>query len=205
MRSSLLLLALLLPRCTMASYEEPEYSVIQRGEAWEVRQVQAYTIAEIHVDASFEKAGREAFRPLVRYIGGANETGRKMAMTTPVEQRGQVLGKGGPELSRPSSKGGHDVAFVLPLGVAVEDAPKPKDERIHLRRMAERTVAVLRYSGTWSRARYEDHERRLLDAIASSSEWSVDGDPVWARFNDPFTLWFLRRNEVQIPVVKSES
>jgi len=26
------------------------------------------------------------------------------------------------------------------------------------------------------------------------------GDAVWARYNPPFTPWFLRRNEVLIPV-----
>jgi hypothetical protein len=26
------------------------------------------------------------------------------------------------------------------------------------------------------------------------------GDPVWARYNPPFMPWFLRRNEILIPV-----
>jgi len=187
----------------MSDYEEPKYEVLHRGEGWSVRRVDPYTIAEIHVDAGFEKAGRAAFRPLVRYIGGENEGGREMAMTTPVEQRGQVLSARG-QTARAAEDGGHDVAFVLPLDVTAETAPEPKDPRIQIRTVPARTIAVLRYSGFWSRSRYEEMERRLVEAVEASQAWAIDGAPVWARFDDPFTLWFWRRNEVQIPVRRSD-
>lgn len=63
----------------------------------------------------------------------------------------------------------------------------------------ERTVAVIRYSGFWSRSRYLDHERKLLAWMQERGLEAV-GEPVWARYDPPFMPWFLRRNEIVVEV-----
>jgi hypothetical protein len=75
------------------------------------------------------------------------------------------------------------------------------DDRVELREEKEKTVAYIRYSGTWRKKRYEDHAQKLMDWI-STMGWTVDGAPVWARYNPPFMPWFMRRNEILI-LVKS--
>jgi hypothetical protein len=60
-------------------------------------------------------------------------------------------------------------------------------------------MAAVRYSGFWSEKGYLEHKQELEEWIGKMG-FTVVGDPVWARYNSPFTLWFMRRNEVLIPV-----
>jgi SOUL heme-binding protein len=66
-----------------------------------------------------------------------------------------------------------------------------------------RSMAAITYSGSWSRERYEKH-RALLETLMLKKKLQPFGEPVLARYNSPFTLWFLRRNEVLIPVQATE-
>ena len=75
--------------------------------------------------------------------------------------------------------------------------PQPTDERIRLRGVPARTVAAIRYTGFWSRSRYDVHEQRLREWIQRRGLESV-GEPVWARYDPPFMPWFLRPNEILI-------
>jgi hypothetical protein len=58
---------------------------------------------------------------------------------------------------------------------------------------------VIRYSGTWTQASYDEH-LALLKAILGRSDIATEGEPVLARYNAPFTPWFLRRNEIWLAV-----
>jgi len=64
-----------------------------------------------------------------------------------------------------------------------------------------RLVAAVRYSGSWSEEGYEENRARLEDYIQKRGLIKT-GEPVWARYDPPFMPWFLRRNEVLIPVEK---
>jgi hypothetical protein len=61
----------------------------------------------------------------------------------------------------------------------------------------------VQYSGTWSQQRYEQNLARLREWMKSKDLTPV-GDPVWARYNPPFTPWFLRRNEILVSVEQGE-
>ncbi len=87
----------------------------------------------------------------------------------------------------------------MPSGYTLETLPRPTDSRVRLRRIDARVMAARTYSGTWSEARYREHERALLQAVRAAGLQPV-GLPVFARYNSPFTLWFLRRNEVLVEV-----
>jgi len=84
---------------------------------------------------------------------------------------------------------------VLPKGVTAASAPEPLDARVRLHEVAPAQVAVIRYSGFWSQSNYDDHLARLQAALgAAGLAWT--GEPVYARYNAPFTPWFMRRNEI---------
>ena len=162
--------------------EEPEYEVLQTTGDIEFRRYAPYLVAEVTVSET--NADSRAFRLLAGYIFGDNESGEKMSMTAPVETRGA------------------DYAFVMERKYSLETLPKPDDERIQLRQRPSRVVAVRRFSGGWSERNISKHRQALLDDLAALGI-ETTGEPELARYNSPFTPWFLRRNEIIVPVTGS--
>jgi hypothetical protein len=79
--------------------------------------------------------------------------------------------------------------------VTLATAPEPIDPRVRLREMPASAVAAIRYSGFWSQANYAEHLDQLKAALrAADVRWT--GEPVYSRYNAPWTPWFLRRNEI---------
>ncbi len=88
---------------------------------------------------------------------------------------------------------------MMPSHFTLETLPTPTDEKVHLRAIPARHMAAVRYSGTWSQPRYANNLARLREWMKAQG-LAAAGDPVWARYNPPFTPWFLRRNEVLVPL-----
>jgi hypothetical protein len=198
-RRSALLVALALLTSPMPSLaiEEPPYQVVRELAGIELRQYAAYTVAEVTVTGTADEAGKQAFPILAGYIFGKNKGEKKMAMTAPVTQAATPvkMAMTAPVTQTPMASGSHLVQFVLPEGVTVANAPEPLDARVQLRDVAPSLVAVIRYSGFWSEANYNEHLAALQAAlIAAKLDWT--GEPVYARYNAPFTPWFMRRNEI---------
>lgn len=184
---------------TMA-IEEPSYQVVQQLDGAEVRQYEPYVVAQVLVAGPAEKAGSEAFPILAGYIFGKNKGERKFDMTAPVIQTAAPVKM---EMTAPVTQtvadGGYVVQFVLPKGVTLTSAPEPLDPRVQLREVPGRRVAVIRYSGFWSQANYEEHLAKLQGALRTAGlRWT--GDPTLSRYNPPITPWFLRRNEIWLTV-----
>jgi len=183
--------------------EEPEYQVVRQLEGVEVRQYAAYAVAEVVVPGPAGEAGNQAFPILAGYIFGNNKGERKLAMTAPVTQAAAPVKL---EMTAPvtqsAAAGGFVVQFVLPKGVAVASAPVPLDARVQLRDVVPAQVAVIRYSGFWSASNYEEHLASLQSTLrAADLAWT--GEPVYARYNAPFTPWFLRRNEIWLHLAQA--
>jgi effector-binding domain-containing protein len=83
----------------------------------------------------------------------------------------------------------------LPKDVTLATAPEPLDARVKLREVPAARLAAIRYSGFWSAANYDQHLAKLKSALEAAGLEST-GEPVFSRFNAPFTPWFLRRNEI---------
>jgi hypothetical protein len=77
----------------------------------------------------------------------------------------------------------------------MEKLPSPADPRVKIKEVKSRLFAAFTYSGTWSEERYRQHEAALLRAAKNAGLITI-GEPIFARYNSPFTLWFLRKNEV---------
>lgn len=180
--------------------EEPDYQVVRNLDGAEVRQYAPYAVAEVVVPGPAEDAGQQAFPILAEYIFGKNKGERKLAMTAPVTQ---VAAPVKLEMTAPVAQrvvsDGIAVQFVLPKGVTAANAPEPIDARIVLRDLKPGPVGVVRYSGFWSESNYARHLAMLQQALRSA-ELTWTGEPVYARYNAPFTPWFLRRNEIWLTV-----
>ncbi|MHC1728602.1 MAG: heme-binding protein [Syntrophobacteraceae bacterium] len=94
------------------------------------------------------------------------------------------------------------MSFVMPPDYTLATLPEPLDASVSLKIVPNRLVAALKYSGTWSRNRF-DEKQDLLEKIIRGKGLIPIGEPVFARYNPPWTPWFLRRNEVLIPVEKA--
>ena len=200
-KSWLLFLLFTLSGNAAMAIEEPAYEVLLETKYYEVRRYQSYIVAEIDVDDDFKRAGNSAFRVLAGYIFGDNEPQQKMAMTAPVESReGVRMNMTAPVTSQAGTGDGqYTYAFVMERKYTMDTLPEPTNPDIRLVQRPERIMAVHRYSGTWSEERYREHEKTLLDALAVDRV-ETTGRPVFARYNAPFTPWFLRRNEIMVEI-----
>lgn len=201
--------------------EQQPYELLRRYADFELRRYPAHTVAEVEVNASFDRAGNAAFRHLFNYISGNNTARQSLAMTAPVVQEAAagrppsqkvamtapVLQSGPLDASASGGGGGGEdayvVAFVLPAGMTEESAPVPADPRVRIRTVPGSTAAVLRFSGRGSGSAFTKRSRQLQDALAAAG-LEPSGAPRFARFDPPFKPFFLRRNEVVQDVARPQ-
>lgn len=191
-----LTMALITLSQTSRAIEEPTFKVSRTMGDIEVREYAPYVVAEVVLSGTAEDAGNQGFRILAGYIFGKNKGERKLAMTAPVTQAAAPvkLAMTAP-VTQSAVAGAYRVQFVLPADVTLATAPVPEDPRIVLRQESARRMAVIRYSGFWSDANYNEHLARLREGLKSAGLQAV-GEPIYSRYNPPFTPWFLRRNEI---------
>lgn len=183
-RLLLLLFTILLASNAMA-LEEPEFDVIAATDDYEIRRYLPYLVAE--VDVAGDSADNQAFRMLAGYIFGDNDSRKKMQMTAPVESREN------------SAASAVTYAFVMEGKYTLATLPAPNDERIRLLERPARTVAVRKFSGRWSESNVKKHQAQLLRDLEENGI-KPQGDVELARYNSPFTPWFLRRNEIIVSI-----
>jgi hypothetical protein len=181
--------------------EEAPYKVLKSDGIFELREYEPQILAEMVVDGDIEDAGNTAFRPLFKYISGDNRSRSKISMTAPVSQesKGEKISMTAP-VSQEKVLGKWAVSFMMPASYTMETLPVPDNPAIKLRQVPARIIAAVRYSGFWSEEKYLLNKEKLETWVRDNG-FTATGEPVWARYNPPFTLWFLRRNEILIPVV----
>ena len=199
----LLALALATVHAASMAIEEPAYEVERRldGDDVELRRYAPYVVAQVRVDGPSDRADSEGFRLLAGYIFGKNKGERRLEMTAPVTRAAAEPVK--LEMTAPVTRSadaqGFLVQFVLPKAVTLATAPEPIDPRVELREVPARRVAAIRYSGTWSQANYDEHLERLRAALRAA-KIEPAGEPTLSRYNGPMTPWFMRRNEIWLPL-----
>ena len=165
--------------------EEPTFRLLAEAEDYEVRQYEPYLVAE--VDVSGQSADSQGFRTLAGYIFGDNASSEKMQMTAPVESRDA------------EENNAITYGFVMEQKYTRETLPSPNNERIRIREKPARIIAAHRFTGRWTEKNFSRHERVLLQALQADGIETA-GDVELARYNGPFTLWFMRRNELIVPI-----
>jgi hypothetical protein len=180
--------------------ETTPYTVLEKDGKFEIRQYPSYLVAETIVDADFKGAGNLAFRRLFNYISGQNKTKESVSMTAPVNQesRSEKIAMTAPVNQQPSGEK-YSVSFVMPPNYSLETLPQPLDPAVVIKEIPAHQVAAVRYSGSWSQEKYHKQKAALEQFMQTKGLVSAQ-EPVFARYDPPFQLWFLRRNEVLIPV-----
>ena len=182
--------------------EKAKYTVLEKENDFEIRQYDSQIVAETYVDGDLEDVGNEGFRRLYGYISGDNKKKQSISMTAPVSQE---TGSEKIAMTAPVKQEKKDnqwrITFLMPAEYTLETLPEPNDNKVKLKADPGRLMAAVRYSGTWSEDGYEEN-RALLEEYIQKRGLTKSGDPVWARYDPPFMPWFLRRNEVLIPIEK---
>ena len=203
MRStSITLIAILLTLMmgNVMAAEEAEYTVALKQDKLEIRDYAPSIVAEVIVNDNFEDASGAAFRKLFNYISGDNTGRNKIAMTSPVSQKPEPekIAMTSPVGQRKSDQG-WAVSFMMPASYTMDSIPLPDDPSVVLREIPAHRAAAIRYSGTWSEKAYKKQLALLMEWIKTENLETM-GEPIWARYNAPFTPWFMRRNEILIPI-----
>ncbi|MBS1112840.1 MAG: heme-binding protein [Nitrospirae bacterium] len=188
------------------AYEQPKYEIVKIYKGFELRRYAPYIVAETVVSGNFDDAGNKAFRILFKYISGNNLKKTEIPMTAPVNQTpvteiGEKIEMTAPVEQTPHVKNSdtYVFSFIMPSKYTLETLPLPADPRVKLRQGKSRLLAARTYSGTWSEKLYRENEAALLEEVKAAGLTTV-GEPIFARYNSPFTLWFLRKNEVLVEV-----
>ena len=201
---TLIAITLILIGANAMAIEEAPYKVLKSSGKFELREYASYIVAETVVDADFEDAGNIGFKRLFNYISGQNQSRSKIAMTAPVSQeiKSEQIAMTAP-VSQQRSQDKWVISFVMPGSYTMETLPRPNDAQVVLRQIPSKMIAVVRYSGFWSKKNYL-RKKKELEKWIDENGLKASNEAVWARFNPPFMPWFLRRNEVHISVAINE-
>ena len=162
--------------------EEPVYQV---EKAWEAEQIEIRAYApRIMAVTGMNEDSDSGFRVLAGYIFGGNAEEQKIAMTAPVQQ---------------TMAGEKEMAFMMPAEYALEDLPQPEDQRVSFREAPAYTAAVIQFSG-WASAEKADENWQQLQRFLIAEGIDITGEPTLNQYNPPWTLPFMRRNEIIVPV-----
>lgn len=182
--------------------EEPPFTTVVRDGAFEIRDYPAQVVAEVMVAGDQKAAASRGFRLLAGYIFGGNRRRQSIAMTAPVAEipAGEKIAMTAP-VTQTGGAGRWVVRFTMPRRYALDALPVPDDARVHLRRLPPTRMAVVKFSGVAGQ-RDLDEKSIALAAAAKARGLRVVGPPSLAQYDPPWTLWFMRRNEVMAAVTK---
>jgi hypothetical protein len=179
--------ALLAAGPSMSKVEEPAYEVVKKDGPYEIRGYGPMIVAEYTASGSRGSAAGDGFRAIANYIFGGNEARQKIAMTAPVlqEPEGQM------------GVGAWKVRFIMPRGWSMATLPRPSNGSVALKPVPARRFVVIRFSGFAGDSAIQS-QLDLLKRYASGQKLETQGEPVLAFYDPPWTLPFLRRNEIML-------
>ena len=194
--------ALVLLSGAASAVEEPPHRVAARDGDFEIRDYPALSVAEVTMPGDRNSAAYAGFRKLAGFIFGANARKQRIEMTAPVIEARAGGAMTASTLGEPAgSNPSWVIRFIMPPGFSLADLPNPDDLSIRLREEPPTRFAVLRFSGLAGddavAAKTDE-----LESILKSRHLVSAGPPIIAQYNPPWTPWFMRRNEVMIPIRK---
>lgn len=180
----------------MSNVEQPDYSVEKADGNIEIRAYAPMIVAETVVEGERDAAIREGFQRIADYIFGANTPKDTIAMTAPVQQQKQTIAMTAP-VTQQAQGASWSVRFIMPKSWTMATLPAPNDQRVTLSPVPARRFVAIRFSGFGSTASIEKHTERLRQYVAANALQTA-GEPLLSFYNPPWTLPFLRRNEVML-------
>lgn len=183
----------------MSDVETPNYEIVESQANIEIRQYKPMIIAEVQMDGERKDAIGDGFRLLAGYIFGNNAIEQNIAMTAPVQQQKSTKIAMTAPVQQQSTGDAWQVSFVMPAEYSMQTLPKPANDRVTLTEIPAKQFVAIRFSGMNSEDNLKAHEQKLMEYVKTNN-LSVTGSPKYAFYNPPWTLPFMRRNEVMIEI-----
>lgn len=183
----------------VSNVEQAKYRVVEKRGNIEIRDYAPMIVAEAEVAGERESAIREGFRIIADYIFGNNLAAQKVSMTAPVTQQGSEKIAMTAPVTQLGDGQTWKVRFVMPAGHTMETLPVPKNPAVTLRQIGAKRFAVIRFSGLAGEDSLKHHTEELSEFVKAKNLMPLSA-PTYAFFNPPWTLPFLRRNEVMLEV-----
>lgn len=185
----------------VSAVEQPFYQVVQSIGDIEIRDYPPLIVAETEVTGTRKAAINAGFREIADYIFGNNAPNSKVAMTAPVIQQPSAKIAMTAPVTQQLAGDSWTVRFIMPSGYTMETLPRPGNAAVKLMEIPARRFAVIRFSGLAGEGSLADHTARLK-AFIKTGTFTALASPTFAFYNPPWTLPFLRRNEVMIEIAK---
>lgn len=183
----------------MSNVEQPDYKLVKSKGNIEIRDYAPMILAEVEVSGERKQAISEGFKILADYIFGNNTSNKKMEMTAPVtNELSEKMAMTAPVLQE-QHMDKWKVRFVMPKKYSFETLPKPNSKNVILIPLTARRFVVIRFSGLADDENIKLHTEELKAYIGAEKLKPIGG-PLLAFYNPPWTLPFLRRNEVMIEI-----
>lgn len=198
----IVIIAIIVVGPLMSRVEQPKYEVLEKDGSFELRAYQSQIIAEVCLHGERKDVIKRGFRILADYIFGKNSLEQSISMTAPVEQeKGEEIAMTAPVVQEEDldESGRWCVRFAMPVTYTLATLPKPLDPAIKIKALPPRRQLALQFSGAPSEETLADKRLEVME-YAEKKGFEVVGRPAYAFYNPPWTLPFLRRNEVLVEI-----
>jgi effector-binding domain-containing protein len=170
--------------------EQASYTIIKADKQYQIRSYPSMLVAQVTVTGDQKTAIRSGFKRLANYIFGNNKNSDNISMTAPVMQS---------ELASNRNEREWKIRFVMPAQYNMQSIPKPNQDEIELIELKPAKYAVITFSGIAS-SRVLEEKWKELQSYLNANDLKPLSAPVYSFFNPPWTLPFLRRNEVMVEI-----
>jgi len=164
--------------------QTPNYEVVRGLGKVELRKYPDLVLASSSVSISGNSDNR-LFSNIADFIFGNNSKKENIPMTAPV-----ISTVKGAE---------YKMSFIMPTNYSVMNLPKPISGKIEISKQKKRILAVLRFSGFVNEKKILKIEKELISELGEN-KIKTRGEPFLMRYNPPWTLPFMRRNELGIEI-----
>ena len=185
----------------MSNVEVPAYKIVKKEQNIEIRQCPPLIIAEVKTAGSRQDSIGDGFRILADFIFGNNEGEKQLSMNGPItQQQGIKIAMTAP-VQQEKTDTEWAISFIMPSKFSIDTIPNPINDRIKIIQIPSKRYAVITFSGRSTEANLAKHTNKL-EIYMNESSYSKVGNAKYAFYNPPWTLPFLRRNEVQFEILE---
>jgi hypothetical protein len=187
-----------------SNVESAPYTLISADEENDI-EIRNYESMILVSTSMNDGSNNSAFRKLFKYITGANEGSREIAMTAPVIMDNEGSANKGSEIAMTAPVFMNEnadtpmMSFVMPKDFTLDTTPKPTNPDVIVSEVRDYKVAAIKFSGTLRDGNVEKHTK-ILQAWMAENNYVAAGPAVKAGYNGPLTLPMMRHNEILIEI-----